>query len=103
MPGIALLWPVPSSETTAAAARLEGFEKSARRLSLPAKTIIPVRSGHAAEGDTVALPLYDTYADAGFLTALARLPSSTIGLIRFLRKRGCGCVIASTPAPFLPF
>ena len=49
------------------------------------------------------MKLYDSYASMGILASLVWLPGSTLSLIRFLKRQRCRCVIASTPAPFVPF
>lgn len=98
---------MPPDEPTAAAARLDGFEHAAKALRLSSITIVPVKhpgskSGHAVP-NVVELKLYDSYAHNGSLQAIAYFPLAVWRLVRVLRAFRCQCIIASTPAPFVPF
>ncbi len=103
---IAFLWPVSPAEPTAAAARLEGFQRAAGALHLSTLAIVP--EGSACQlgdkgGEVVRLKLCDSYARKGSVAAMFGFPLSTFRLLRLLHGTECGLVVASTPAPFVPF
>jgi len=104
---LAFVWPMPSSAPTAAAIRLLGFERAAGRLGVQATSIVPRRGPIDSRWEgvpVIPLPLYGSSAAGGkgFLPDLLRMVPSTVELARTLKGQQVSCVMASTPAPFIP-
>jgi len=104
---IVFIWPVPSSARNAAGTRLLGLETAAARMGVRTATIVPAKrvpSVNSVRSGEMELPLYGSSSgfSSGFLPDLLRLVPSTIRLAQTLKKLDTACIVASTPAPFIP-
>lgn len=104
---IVFIWPVPSSGRNAAGTRLLGLELAAAHLGVPTSTIVPANRAPSTsrhQRNHIELPLYGSSSslESGFLPDLLRFVPSTIRLAQTLKRLNASCIVASTPAPFVP-